>query len=100
MLWRKGNGNEERGRDFVFLLQHKPDIERADGKHETRINTLCDYGDPKVFSAMARLVDIHAVWPLCRCARAGCLPKGLLAPYRHEVCGFLMKESKSCGRDG
>lgn len=45
MLWRKGNGNEERERDFVFL-RHKLDIERADGKHETRINTLCDYGDP------------------------------------------------------
>lgn len=57
MLWRKGNGNEERERDFVFLLRHKLDIEYAHGKHETRINTLCDYGDPKAFSAMARLVD-------------------------------------------
>lgn len=47
----------QRERDFVFL-QHKLNIEHADGKHETRINTLCDYGDPKAFSAMARLVDI------------------------------------------
>lgn len=55
-VWRK-DGRLLIIRDFVFL-QHKLDIEHADGKHETRINTLRDYGDPKAFSAMARLVDI------------------------------------------
>lgn len=76
MLWRKRNCNEERERDFVFLLQHKLDIEHADGKHETRINTLCDYGDPKAFSAMARLVDIPCGLAVVQVCEGRLLAKG------------------------
>lgn len=46
---------EEGERDLVFL-QHRFEIEHADGKHETRTSTLCEYGDPKGYSAMAKLV--------------------------------------------
>lgn len=42
-------------RDFVFL-QHKFGIEHKDGTKETRASTLVDYGDPKGWSAMAKLV--------------------------------------------
>ena len=34
---------------------------------ETRASTLCDYGDPKGYSSMARLVGVLAVWPACVC---------------------------------
>ena len=42
-------------RDLVFL-QHRFEIEHKDGKKETRTSTLCEYGDPKGYSAMAKLV--------------------------------------------
>ena len=81
---------EEGERDLVFL-QHKFEIEHADGKHETRTSTLCEYGDPKGYSAMAKLVGIPcgiAVMQVCE----GKLPKGLLAPYTPEVCDPLREE--------
>lgn len=42
-------------RDLVFL-QHKFGIEWKDGRKETRASTLVEYGDPKGYSAMAKLV--------------------------------------------
>ena len=48
---------EEGERDLVSL-QHKFEIEHVDGKHETQTSALCDYGDPKSYSAMAKLVGI------------------------------------------
>ena len=42
-------------RDLVFL-QHKFGIEHKDGRKETRASTLVEYGDPKGYSAMAKLV--------------------------------------------
>ena len=77
-------------RDLVFL-QHKFEIEHEDGKRETRTSTLCEYGDPKGYSAMSRLVWIPcgvAVMQVCE----GKLPKGLLAPYTPEVCDPLREE--------
>ena len=46
-------GAEER--DMVFL-QHVFGIEHRDGRKETRASTLVEYGDPKGWSAMAKLV--------------------------------------------
>lgn len=54
MVYEKGE------RDFV-MLQHKFDIEWADGKKETRTSTLCEYGEPEGsggYSAMAKLVGV------------------------------------------
>lgn len=48
-------GPEER--DMV-LLQHKFDIEHKDGSKETRTSTLVDYGNPKGYTAMAKLVGV------------------------------------------
>ena len=77
-------------RDLVFL-QHRFEIEHADGKRETRTSTLCEYGDPKGYSAMAKLVGVScgvAVMQVCE----GKLPKGLLAPYTPAVCDPLREE--------
>lgn len=48
---------EEGEREFV-MLQHKFDIEHKDGSKETRTSTQCEYGDPKGYSAMAKLVGV------------------------------------------
>jgi saccharopine dehydrogenase (NADP+, L-glutamate forming) len=44
-------------RDLV-MLQHKFEIENKDGSRETRTSTLCDFGDPNGYSAMAKLVGV------------------------------------------
>jgi saccharopine dehydrogenase (NADP+, L-glutamate forming) len=49
---------EEGERDFM-MLQHKFEIEHKDGSKETRTSILCEYGDPKGYSAMAKLVGVH-----------------------------------------
>lgn len=49
---------EEGERDLV-LLQHKFEIEHADGRKETRTSTLLEYGDPKGYSAMVRSFPRH-----------------------------------------
>ena len=42
-------------RDLVFL-QHTFGVEHKDGRKKTRTSMLCDYGDPKGYSAMAKTV--------------------------------------------
>jgi saccharopine dehydrogenase (NADP+, L-glutamate forming) len=49
----------ESERDFV-MLQHKFEIAHQDGSKETRTSTLCEYGDRKGYSAMAKLVGVLA----------------------------------------
>jgi saccharopine dehydrogenase (NADP+, L-glutamate forming) len=44
-------------RDLV-MLQHRFEIENQDGSRETRTSTLCEYGDPAGYSAMAKLVGV------------------------------------------
>ena len=48
---------EEGERDMV-MLQHKFVIEYPGGRRETRTSTMCENGDPKKYSAMARLVGV------------------------------------------
>ncbi|KAL8798361.1 MAG: hypothetical protein Q9182_006725 [Xanthomendoza sp. 2 TL-2023] len=81
---------EDEERDLVFL-QHKFEIEHADGKHETRTSTLCEYGDPKGYSAMAKLVGIPCGVAVIQVLE-GKLKKGLLAPYTPEICNPLRDE--------
>ena len=83
---------EEGERDLVFL-QHKFGIEHKDGKKETRTSTLCEYGDPRGYSAMAKLVGVTAGVAVLRVLDGG-LPKGLLAPYTPEICDPLRDELK------
>lgn len=44
-------------RDLV-MLQHKFEIEHKNGDKETRTSTLCDFGVPGGYSAMAKLVGV------------------------------------------
>ena len=81
---------EDGERDLVFL-QHRFEIEHKDGAKETRTSTLCDYGDPKGYSAMARLVGIPCAVAVTQVLE-GKLPKGLVAPYTPEICEGLRRE--------
>lgn len=84
---------EEGERDMV-LLQHKFGIEHADGKTETRTSTLCDYGDPKGFSAMARLVGVPCGVACLMVLDGRISEKGILAPVTWKLAEPLLKELK------
>ena len=87
---------EEKERDLVFL-QHRFEIEHEDGSKETRTSTLCEYGDPEGYSAMAKLVSVPCGVAVMQVLE-GKLPKGLLAPYTPEICNPLREElSKTWG---
>ena len=87
---------EEKERDLVFL-QHRFEIEHKDGRKETRTSTLCEYGEPEGYSAMARLVSVPCGMAVMQVLE-GKLPKGLLAPYTPEICNPLREElSKTWG---
>ena len=86
-------GPEER--DFVFL-QHRFEIEHKSGENETRTSTLCEYGDPKGYSAMAKLVGIPCGIAVMQVLE-GKLGKGLLAPYSEEICAPLRAECENFG---
>ncbi|KAM6512754.1 saccharopine dehydrogenase,NADP+, L-glutamate-forming [Fusarium solani] len=81
---------EEGERDLV-MLQHKFEIEHKDGSRETRTSTLVEYGDPKGYSAMARLVGVAAVKQVLN----GTLSeKGILAPMNGKINNPILKELK------
>ena len=75
-------------RDLVFL-QHTFGIEHKDGRKETRTSTLCEYGDPKGYSAMAKTVGIPCGVAVMLQGQFG---KGLKGPYSEDICAPLRKE--------
>jgi saccharopine dehydrogenase (NADP+, L-glutamate forming) len=81
---------EKGERDFV-MLQHKFLIENADGSKETRTSTLADYGDPKGYSAMAKLVGVPCAVAVQQVLDGTLSEKGILAPMSPEICRPLMK---------
>jgi saccharopine dehydrogenase (NADP+, L-glutamate forming) len=81
---------EEGERDFV-MLQHKFVIENADGSKETRTSTLADYGDPKGYSAMAKLVGVPCAVAVQQVLDGTISEKGILAPMSPEICRPLMQ---------
>ncbi|KAJ5606103.1 hypothetical protein N7510_008884 [Penicillium lagena] len=84
-------GPEER--DLV-MLQHKFEIENKDGSKETRTSTLCDYGNPAGYSAMARLVGIPCGVAVKQVLDGTISKKGVLAPMSMDICGPLIKTLK------
>ncbi|KAJ4306378.1 saccharopine dehydrogenase (NADP+, L-glutamate-forming) [Collariella sp. IMI 366227] len=82
---------EEGERDLV-MLQHKFEIEHADGSRETRTSTLCEYGDPKGYSAMAKTVGVPCAVAVKQVLSGQIAEKGVLAPMSWEICEPLMKE--------
>lgn len=81
---------EEGERDFV-MLQHKFLIENKDGSKETRTSTLAEYGDPKGYSAMAKLVGVPCAVAVQQVLDGTLSEKGILAPMSPEICRPLMK---------
>jgi saccharopine dehydrogenase (NADP+, L-glutamate forming) len=81
---------EEGERDFV-MLQHKFEIENKDGKREIRTSTLAEYGDPKGYSAMAKLVGVPCAVAVQQVLDGTISEKGILAPMSPEICAPLMK---------
>ncbi|KAF2261146.1 saccharopine dehydrogenase-like protein [Lojkania enalia] len=81
---------EEGERDFV-MLQHKFEIENKDGSKETRTSTLAEYGDPKGYSAMAKLVGVPCAVAVQQVLDGTIKEKGILAPMSPEICAPLMK---------
>ncbi|KAK4991981.1 saccharopine dehydrogenase (NADP+, L-glutamate-forming) [Elasticomyces elasticus] len=84
---------EEGERDLV-MLQHKFGIEHADGTKEVRTSTLCEYGDPKGYSAMAKLVGVPCAVAVMHVLDGKISQKGILAPYTMEIVEPLLEELK------
>lgn len=81
---------EKGERDFV-MLQHRFLIENADGSRETRTSTLAEYGDPKGYSAMAKLVGVPCAVAVQQVLDGTISERGVLAPMSPEICRPLLK---------
>jgi saccharopine dehydrogenase (NADP+, L-glutamate forming) len=81
---------EEDERDFV-MLQHKFLIENKDGSKVIRTSTLADYGEPKGYSSMAKLVGVPCAVAVQQVLDGTIKEKGILAPMDPAVCRPLMK---------
>ncbi|KAI1763036.1 Saccharopine dehydrogenase [Hypoxylon sp. FL1150] len=84
---------EEGERDLV-MLQHRFEIENKDGSRETRTSTLVEYGDPKGYSAMAKLVGVPCGVAVKQVLNGTISEKGILAPMNSKINDPLMKELK------
>jgi len=87
---------EKDERDFV-MLQHKFEIEHKDGSKETRTSTLVEYGDPKGYSAMAKLVGVPCGVAVKQVLDGTISEKGILAPMTSKINDPLMEELKKYG---
>jgi saccharopine dehydrogenase (NADP+, L-glutamate forming) len=81
---------EEGERDMV-MLQHRFEIENKDGSKVIRTETLADYGDPKGYSAMAKLVGVPCAVAVQQVLDGTLNQKGVIAPMSKEICEPLMK---------
>jgi saccharopine dehydrogenase (NADP+, L-glutamate forming) len=84
---------EEGERDMV-LFQQKFGIEHKDGKKETRTSTLCNYGDPKAYSSMARLVGVPCGVACLMVLDGRTSEKGILAPVNWSLAVPILNELK------
>jgi len=75
---------EEGERDLV-MLQHKFEIEHANGRKETRTSTLCEFGDPKGYSAMAKLVGVPCAVAVMQVLDGKISERGVLAPMETHI---------------
>ncbi|KAI1404577.1 Saccharopine dehydrogenase [Hypoxylon fuscum] len=84
---------EEGERDLV-MLQHKFEIEHKDGSREVKTSTLVEYGDPKGYSAMAKLVGVPCGVAVKQVLNGTISERGILAPMNSKINDPLMKELK------
>lgn len=87
----------EKGERDLVMLQHKFEIEHKDGKKETRTSTLVEYGDPKGYSAMAKLVGVPCGVAVKQVLDGTISEKGILAPMTSKINDPLMEELKKYG---
>ena len=87
---------EEGERDFI-MLQHKFEIENKDCSKETRTSTLVEYGDPRGYSAMAKLVGVPCGVAVKQVLDGTISEKGILAPMSSKINDPLMAELKKYG---
>jgi len=82
------------------MLQHKFEIEHADGKKETRTSTLCEYGEPtgpNSTSAMAKLVGVPCGVAVKMVLDGRISERGVLAPVEWRLAEPLLEELKKYG---
>lgn len=84
----------EKGERDMVMLQHKFGIEWEDGKTETRTSTMCDYGDPKGYSSMAKLVGLPCAVACLMVLDGRINKKGVLAPVTWDIAEPLLVELK------
>ncbi|GKZ29480.1 saccharopine dehydrogenase [NADP(+), L-glutamate-forming] [Aspergillus brasiliensis] len=84
---------EEGERDLV-MLQHKFEIEHKDGQKETRTSTLCEYGVPGGYSAMAKTVGVPCGVAVKLVLDGTINQKGVIAPMTMDICAPLIKTLK------
>lgn len=84
---------EEGERDFV-MLQHKFGITHADGTKEVRTSTLAEYGDPKGYTAMAKLVGVPCAVAVQQVLNGKISERGVLAPMSPSIVEPLRLELK------
>lgn len=84
---------EEGERDLV-MLQHKFGIEWADGSTEIRTSTLVENGEPKGYSAMAKLVGVPCAVATKQVLNGTISTPGVHAPVQPEFAFPLIKQLK------
>ena len=84
----------EPGERDMVMLQHKFEIEWKDSRKETRTSTLCDYGDPKGYSSMARLVGTPCGVACLMVLDGRIKEKGVLARITWDLAEPLLLELK------
>jgi len=78
----------------MVMLQHKFEIEHKDGSKETRTSTLADFGDPKGYSSMAKLVGVPCGLACLMVLDGRIKERGVLAPLNWALAEPLLNELK------
>ncbi|KWU45427.1 saccharopine dehydrogenase [Rhodotorula sp. JG-1b] len=90
----------EKGERDMVMLQHKFEIENADGSKETRTSTLLDYGAPVGTdgpSSMAKLVGVPCGIATQLVLDGVVSAKGILAPYSMDIVKPIMEALEAEG---
>ena len=85
------------GERDMCILQHKFVVEYKDGRQETITSTLLDYGDPREYSSMAKLVGIPCGVAAQQVLDGVISESGILAPINAKINGPLIETLKKEG---
>jgi len=84
----------EEGERDLLMLQHKFQIEHQNGIKEWRTSTLCEYGDPKGSTAMAKLVGVPCAVAVLQVLNGTIKERGVIAPLEPAIAESLRNELK------